>query len=297
MGKDLYDNFKVAREVFQETDDALGFSISSLCFDGSEDELKLTINTQPAILAVSIAALRVLNSEIGLTPILLAGHSLGEYSALAAAESFRFFDAIRAVRQRGRFMQEAVPVGVGAMAAILGMEGGEIDKICCEAADDQVVSPANFNSPEQIVISGHKEAVMRAVELARARGAKRAVVLPVSAPFHTSLMGPAAKRMAAELEGVLLGDLKVPVISNVEADINISKEEVKDLLVRQLTHLVRWKESMDMMILRGIDTIIEVGPGRVLSGLMRKINREVTTLNMENKNNIRDIQKMTEMGE
>ncbi len=291
MGKDLYDNFKAAREVFQEADDALSFRISSLCFEGPESELKLTINTQPAILAVSVAALSVLKTELDCNPSFLAGHSLGEYSALVAADSFQFADAIRLVRQRGKYMQEAVPPGVGSMAAILGMKEDVIIEICREAAGGQVVAPVNYNSPEQIVISGHKEAVMRAVDLAREKGAKKAIILPVSGPFHSSLMEPAAKKMVDELKRVTPKKLKIPVISNVEAEANAAAEKVADLLIKQLTHPVRWKESMEKMVSEGVGTVIEVGPGRILTGLMRKINKKINTLLMGTTDNLNDIQK------
>jgi [acyl-carrier-protein] S-malonyltransferase len=281
MGKELADNFKVARETFQEADEALKFSVSSLCFNGPEEELKLTHNTQPAILTVSTAALRVLASETGINPALLAGHSLGEYSSLTAARAMDFTDAVRTVRLRGKFMQEAVPEGEGAMAAILGLETDEVEEICRRAAQEEVVSPANFNCPWQIVISGHTQAVSRAVEYALERGAKKAVLLAVSAPFHCSLMKPAAEKLKEALQELPVYDIHTPVISNADAEPYPSKEKIKDLLVKQVNHPVRWEESMREMVKQGIKTVIEIGPGKVLSGLMRRITKEVKTLNLE----------------
>lgn len=227
MGKDLADNFSVARLVFEEACDALGFDIAGLCFAGAEDDLKLTANTQPAILTMSIAALRVIESETGLQPAYAAGHSLGEYSALVCAGAFDFADAVRTVRQRGTFMQEAVPVGVGAMAAVMGIDRPELEQICKDAAAGDVVEPANFNSPGQIVIAGHATAVDRAIELAKERGAKRALPLPVSAPFHSSLMEPAARRLEAVLEEVAVNPFQCPVVGNVKAEAYQEPELVK----------------------------------------------------------------------
>ena len=271
MGKDLVENFKEAADVFAEANDALGEKISTLCFEGPEDDLKLTANTQPCILTVSIAALRVLQEETDITPSLVAGHSLGEYSALVASGALNFSDAVRIVRQRGTFMQEAVPVGVGGMAAILGMETAAVEELCEESAQGQSIAPANYNCPGQIVISGHMEAVQRAVDNAEAKGAKRAILLPVSAPFHSSLMKPAAERLLAEaLAPVEINDLSIPVLSNVEADLYPSKDKVKELLSQQVDHPVRWIEEMDKMMATGIDTALELGPGKVLCGLMRR---------------------------
>ncbi|MCK5011440.1 MAG: ACP S-malonyltransferase, partial [Deltaproteobacteria bacterium] len=281
MGKELADNFKVARETFQEADEALKFSISSLCFNGPEEELKLTPNTQPAILTASIAALRVLSSETGINPVLLAGHSLGEYSSLITAQALNFSDAVQIVRLRGKFMQEAVPAGEGTMAAILGLEADEVQDICRQSAQEEVVSPANFNSSWQIVISGHTEAVSRAVENALERGAKKAVMLAVSAPFHCSLMKPAAEKLKEALQDVPVCDIHIPVISNADARPYPSKEEIKNLLVKQVNHPVRWEESMREMVAKGVKTVIEIGPGKVLTGLMRRITKEVKTLNLE----------------
>ncbi len=280
MGKELYENFREAREVFEEADDVLRLSLSSLCFHGPEEELKLTENTQPAILTTSIAALRVLQAEKGVTSRLAAGHSLGEYSALVASGALTFGDAVRTVRLRGRFMQEAVPVGVGAMAAILGMERGEVEKLCEEVAEGQIVAPANFNCPGQIVIAGHAKAVERVVERVKKDG-KKAIPLAVSAPFHSPLMKPAAERLERVLAEVPVEDLTIPVVTNVEAEINTSKERVKELLVRQVWNPVRWEESMQRMIADGITQSVEIGPGRVLSGLMKRINPKIETKNVE----------------
>ena len=280
MGKEFFENFREAREVFQEADDVLHLPISSLCFQGPEEALKLTENTQPAVLTTSIAVLRVLQAEKGVVPRLAAGHSLGEYSALVVSGALAFADAVQIVRLRGRFMQEAVPVGVGAMAAILGMERGQVEKLCEEAAQGEVLTPANFNCPGQIVIAGHAKAVERAMERVKQEG-KKAVPLPVSAPFHSPLMKPAGERLEKVLEGIPIQDLKIPVVTNVEADINRSKERVKELLVTQVWSPVRWEESMQKITGDGIEQILEIGPGKVLSGLMKRINPKVETKNIE----------------
>jgi len=271
MGKELAENFPVAKNVFEEANDALGFDLASLCFNGPEEELKLTANTQPAILTMSIAALRVLQAETGLTPSCAAGHSLGEYSALVCAGALSLADAVCIVRRRGTFMQEAVPVGEGAMAAVMGLENDELEAVCLEAAKGQVVSPANFNCPGQIVIAGHTAAVERAMELAKARGAKRALALPVSAPFHCSLMEPAGQRLAGVLEAVEVSPLACPVITNVEAAPNGDASRVKELLVRQVSAPVRWDESVSCMSELGVSRFVEIGPGKVLSGLVKRI--------------------------
>lgn len=281
MGKDLSDNFKIAREVFEEADDALGFAISRLCFNGPEEDLKLTYNTQPAILTTSIAALRVAESQTGLKAKFLAGHSLGEYSALVASGALSFADAVRTVRARGTFMQEAVPVGVGAMAAILGAERNALEEICAEAAQGEVVSPANFNSPGQIVIAGHATAVGRAIEIAKGRGLRKAMLLPVSAPFHCSLMVPAGERLAKALESVSVSSLAVPVVTNVEAKANLEAGRVKELLVKQVSAPVRWEETVQEMVRNGISSFVEIGPGKVLSGLVKRIEKEATCVNIE----------------
>ena len=281
MGKDLADNFPAARQVFAEANEALGFDLTRLCFEGPEEELKLTANTQPAILTVSIAAWRTLQAETGLQPDFVAGHSLGEYSALVCAGALAFTDAVRTVRQRGTFMQEAVPVGTGAMAAMLGVERGELESICAEAAQGEVVSAANYNSPGQIVIAGHAGAVTRAIEIAKGRGYRKAMLLPVSAPFHCALMQPAARRLEAVLAGVAASDPQVPVISNVEALPNRAGSRVKELLVAQVCAPVRWDESVQQLAILGTTHYIEIGPGKVLSGLVKRIVKEAAVANFE----------------
>lgn len=281
MGKELVENFPVARRIFEEADEALGFSISGLCFSGPEEELKLTQNTQPAILTVSVAGLRVLSEETGLRPVILAGHSLGEYAALVAAGAIQFADAVRTVRFRGRFMQEAVPPGQGSMAAIMGLEAPAVEEICRQAAQGEVVAPANFNSSWQIVISGHAGAVSRAVDYALKKDAKKAVMLAVSAPFHCSLMKPAAEKLAGVLADVPVSPLHVPVVSNADAKPYPSQDAIKALLVKQVDHPVRWEESMGEFVARGVKAVIEIGPGKVLTGLMKRISREVKTANLE----------------
>jgi len=280
MGKVFVDNFSVAKEVFQEADDSLHFPLSTLCFWGPEDALKLTENTQPAILTASIVALRVLQGETGIGAQLVAGHSLGEYSALVSAGALAFADAVKIVRLRGKFMQEAVPVGEGAMAAVLGLDREEVERLCGEVSSGDVLSPANFNCPGQIAIAGHSKAVQRAIEKLKERG-KKAVLLPVSAPFHSPLMKTAGARLEKELERISINDLKTPVITNVEAQINASKERVKGLLVTQVSSPVRWEESMRRMVDNGIQRMIEIGPGKVLSGLMKRIDPKVRMGNVE----------------
>ncbi|MBV8630739.1 MAG: ACP S-malonyltransferase [Silvibacterium sp.] len=281
MGRELFDNFAVARQTFEEADDTLGFAISDLCFNGPEEQLKLTEFTQPAIFAVSIAAQRVL-AEKGITPSFVAGHSLGEYSADVAAGVVSFADAVRTVRSRGRFMQEAVPAGEGAMAAVLGMSSEDAAKACADAAAETgaVVSPANFNSPEQTVISGAAAAVERAATLCKERGAKKTVMLPVSAPFHCAMMQPAQDRLAPLLNGLAFSDAAVPVVVNVDAAPVGEGERLRDALIRQVTGAVRWVESMKVLIAEKPTHFIEVGPGKVLCGLMRQIDRSQTCLNV-----------------
>jgi len=279
MGKELAEKFPVARQTFKEADDALGYELSKLCFEGPEDQLRLTEITQPAILTASIAAWRVLD-EKGMKAAFVAGHSLGEYSAHVAAGTITFADAVRIVRNRGKYMQEAVPVGLGAMAAILGMDLEKVRAICSEAAQGEICEPANINSAEQIVISGHKNAVERATKLASARGAKRAVMLPVSAPFHCSLMKPAQDRLAGDLRALKLQNPAVPVVSNVDAALVNNAESSRDALIRQVTGAVKWEQSMRLLIASGVQTFVEVGPGKVLCGLMRQIDRSKTCLNV-----------------
>ncbi len=275
MGKELAEAHSVARQTFEEADEALGYKLSKLCFEGPEDQLRLTEITQPAILTVSIAAARVL-AEKGLKPDLVAGHSLGEYSAHVAAGTVSFTDAIRTVRNRGKYMQEAVPVGVGTMSAILGMELEKVGAICAEAAQGQVCDLANINSPEQIVISGHTAAVERATNLASQRGAKKAKILPVSAPFHCSLMKPAQDRLAADLAALAFSDPSVPVVCNVDAAELKDANASRDALVRQVTGSVKWEQCIRLLVARNVQTFIEVGPGKVLWGLMRQIERSKT---------------------
>jgi [acyl-carrier-protein] S-malonyltransferase len=279
MGKDLAEKYPVARQTFDEADEALGYKLSQLCFEGPEDQLRLTEITQPAILTASVAAWRVLR-EKGLKPNFVAGHSLGEYSAHVAAGTLSFADAARTVRNRGRYMQEAVPVGVGAMAAILGMDLEKVAAVCRDAAQGEVCEPANINSPEQIVISGHTAAVERAAKLADERGAKRAKILPVSAPFHCSLMKPAQDRLARDLHSLAFARPAVPVVCNVDAEVLEDADRSRDALIRQVTGAVKWDQSMRLLIAHGVQTFIEVGPGKVLCGLMRQVDRSKTCLNV-----------------
>ncbi len=270
MGKSLAENFEVARSAFEQADDALGFSLSKLCFEGPDEDLKLTENTQPALVAVSVAAWRVLRAETG-EPAYVAGHSLGEYSALVAAGSLDFADALRTVRKRGRYMQEAVPPGVGAMAALLRLPAGTLDGILAEAAQGEVVTVANLNSPDQIVIAGHKGAVERAMELAKVAGAKRVVPLPVSAPFHCPLMQPAQQRLRGDLDAVEFRELQMPLINNWQAAEVRTGGEAREGLYQQVPNPVRWVESMEKLAGLGVDRWFEVGAGAVLSGLLRTI--------------------------
>ena len=282
MGRELYEKYPVARQTFEEADEALGFAVSKLCFEGPEDQLKLTEYQQPAICTVSVAALRVLE-ERGVKPDFVAGHSLGEYAANVAAGSLRFEDAVRTVRHRGSYMQEAVPEGKGAMAAVLGLSSEVAAEICAAAASETggVVSAANFNSPQQTVISGEAGAVERAGELCKERGAKRVVPLQVSAPFHCALMQPAQDRLAELLRTLTFNDTKVPVVVNVDATVVTDAAALRDALIRQVTGTVRWVESMQQLIAEQPAHFIEVGPGRVLSGLMRQIDRAQSCLNVE----------------
>lgn len=282
MGRDLAGKHSVARQTFEEADDALGFPISKLCFEGPEDQLKLTEFQQPAICTVSVAALRVL-AEKGVKPELVAGHSLGEYAANVAAGSLQFADAVRTVRQRGKFMQEAVPQGQGAMAAVLGLSSEDTARACGDAAAEieKIVSAANFNSPEQTVISGEAAAVERAGQLCRERGAKRVVMLQVSAPFHCALMQPAQDRLAELLRAIEFAAPRVPVAVNVDAKLVTDAAQLRDALIRQVTGTVRWVESVRLLIAQGATAFVEVGPGKVLGGLMRQIDRGHTYFNVE----------------
>jgi [acyl-carrier-protein] S-malonyltransferase len=280
MGRELAQDFACARAVFEEADQALGFAISKLCFDGPAEELQLTANTQPAILAASVAAARVLR-EKGIPADYVAGHSLGEYSALVAAGALGLADAVRLVRKRGQYMQEAVPVGQGAMAAILGLDGAAVDALCRDAAQGEVVSPANLNSPGQVVIAGSAAAVARAVELAKTRRAKRAILLNVSAPFHCALMQPARDRLSVDLDAAEFIDPPVPLVNNADAQVVNAAAAVREGLKRQVTAPVRWEESMRRLRAEGVTMFVEVGPGKVLSGLLRQIDRSAECLRVE----------------
>lgn len=288
MGKDIYENFAAAREVFEQADDALGFSISEMCFAGDEADLQLTANTQPAILTVSVAAYRAAVSEGLPKPAAVAGHSLGEYSALVAAGVLDFADAVRTVRNRGTYMQEAVPVGVGAMAAILGLDLATVEAGCSEAAEGQICSPANINSPSQIVIAGNAEAIDRACEILKEKGAKRAIKLNVSAPFHCSLMMPAQERLAADLAGLDYGNFEFPIYHNVDAVENSDSGRVESRLTSQVSSPVRWLQTIENMSAAGVEKFIELGPGKVLTGLVRQINKEAVYANIENTESLRN---------
>jgi len=281
MGKNLADNFSTARAVFEEADEALGFAISRLCFDGPAEQLQLTENTQPAILTVSVAAFRAMESEGFPAASYFAGHSLGEYSALVCAGVISLADAVRTVRARGQYMQEAVPIGTGAMAAVMGADLNQIESACQEARHGQVCAPANINSQSQVVIAGNTEAVDRAVELLKQGAAKRVVKLNVSAPFHCALMMPAQERLAPALEKVNFADTSIPVVTNVDALPKTNGTELRKALVMQVSSAVRWQASVELLINRGVDTFIEVGPGKVLTGLLRQIRREALGRNIE----------------
>jgi [acyl-carrier-protein] S-malonyltransferase len=280
MGKALAEAFPICQQTFEEADAALGDPISRVCFEGPAEQLTLTENTQPAILTVSVAAWRLLDSR-GFAPSLVAGHSLGEYSAHVAAGTLSFADAVRIVRRRGRYMQEAVPVGAGAMAAILGLDAERVAQACAEAAQGEVVSPANMNAPGQVVIAGARDAVGRAGERARQLGAKRVIPLPVSAPFHCALMKPAEERLAPELRALPVVDPRVPVVANVDAQPKRDGASAIEALVRQVSMPVRWEDSVRRLASEGVRAYVELGPGSVLSGLVRKIHREATVLNVE----------------
>jgi [acyl-carrier-protein] S-malonyltransferase len=280
MGKELASHYPVARQTFEEADAALGFALSQLCFEGPDDKLKMTEITQPAILTMSTAVCRVLK-EKGVSPQFVAGHSLGEYSAHVAAGTLGFADAVRTVRNRGKYMQEAVPAGQGAMAAILALALDQLQQVCEEAAQGEVVSPANINSPDQIVISGSAKAVERAAELAKQRGAKRAIMLPVSAPFHCALMQPAQDRLAVDLAGLQFSNPAVPVVANIDAAPKTTGEASCGALIQQVTGAVRWSDCVQKLIAMGAKTFVEAGPGKVLTGLMRQIDRAQTAMNVE----------------
>jgi [acyl-carrier-protein] S-malonyltransferase len=286
MGKELFDQFDVAKKVFMEAEEALGSSLRRLCFSGPDAELKLTENTQPAILAVSVAAFRVLESESPTKAFCVAGHSLGEYSALVCVGALNFADTLRIVQARGRLMQEAVPHGEGSMAAILGLGVQEIQSVCDEACDGEVVAPANFNGGGQIVIAGRRSAVLRAMALARQKGARRALELPVSAPFHCPLMVPASEGLGRLLADVPVQPFMTGVITNVEAQVNLDQKRVKPLLVEQVVRPVRWEESVQHMERLGCHRVLEIGPGRVLSGLIKRIDHSLEVNKVENPEDI-----------
>src|SRR5215218_397045 len=287
MGKDLVENFPAAMQVFEEADNALGFPLAAMCFEGNEEDLQLTANTQPAILATSIAAYRTVESEGFTSPAFVAGHSLGEYSALVAAGVLDFADAVRTVRKRGTYMQEAVPVGVGAMAAILGLDVESIEKGCAEAAEGLVCSPANINSPSQVVIAGNTEAVDRACEILKGKGAKRAIKLNVSAPFHCGLMMPAEERLAIELNALKYGEFRFPIVHNVDAQENNDTGKVSDALKRQVSSPVKWLQSIQKLRELGVEKFVEVGPGKVLNGLLRQIDRDAVSANVDDTESLR----------
>lgn len=280
MGRELAESFDVCRETFAEADAALGESLSTLCFEGPEPALRLTENTQPAILTVSVAAYRLLESK-GYRPDFVAGHSLGEYSAHVAAGTLAFADALRVVRRRGRYMQEAVPVGDGAMAAVIGLDAEAVERACREAAQGEVVSPANLNMPGQIVIAGARDAVARASEIAKALGARRVVPLPVSAPFHCALMKPAELRLAPELRALAAREPRVPVVANVDAEPKRDAASAIEALVRQVSSPVRWEDVMRRLASEGVRKYVEVGPGTVLTGLGRKIHRDASFASLD----------------
>jgi [acyl-carrier-protein] S-malonyltransferase len=288
MGRELAEEFPCARQAFEIADRALGFALSKLCFEGPAEELQLTANAQPAILAMSVAAAEVLN-EKGVRADFVAGHSLGEYSALVAAGSMPIEEAVCLVRKRGQYMQEAVAVGQGAMAALLGMEASAVEEVCREAAQGEVVSPANFNCPGQVVISGHKGAVERAVALARGRGAKRAIMLNVSAPFHCALMKPAQERLEKDVDGAAISDPKIPLANNVDAELVCAADRVRDGLKRQVTAPVRWEQAMRVLRSQNVDCFIEVGPGKVLSGLLRQIDPQAECLRIEDRATLNEV--------
>ena len=287
MMKEFYDKYQVVKDVFKEADDALGFSMTDLCFNGPEEDLRLTKNTQPAILTASVAAMKVLE-ERGVRPDMAAGHSLGEYSALVCAGAMSFSDAVKTVRKRGQYMQEAVPVGKGAMAAIIGLDTGKIEEICQNVQEKmgKAVQAVNYNCPGQIVIAGATEAVQKAADELKEAGAKRAMLLAVSAPFHSTLMQPAADKLAIELQKVDFHDAKIPVIANVTAKKETKVDEIRELLVQQAAHPVMWESSVRTMLADEAGIFIEVGPGKVLTGMLRRIDKKRIGLNVEDEESL-----------
>jgi len=293
MGKDIAEQYAVANEVFEKASQALEMDMKTMIFDGDEETLKITENTQPAILTMSVACLEVLKQK-GIKADVVAGLSLGEYTAHVASGSISFEQAVRLVRKRGKYRQEAVPIGVGAMAAIIGLDSEQVIESCKEVSDVGIVEPANFNCPGQIVIAGEVKAVEKACEAAKAKGAKRTVMLPVSAPFHCVMLKPAGDKLAKELENVEINEMQIPVISNVTADYIASKEKIKELLVQQVSSPVKWEDSVRRMISDGVDTFIEIGPGKALSGFIKKINKDVKVLNVEDMESLNNT--LAEMG-
>ncbi len=281
MGKEIADEYKSAGKIFDEATEALGFDVREMIFNSDDETLKITENTQPTIVTTSIACMQPL-LEKGIKPDFVAGLSLGEYAAHVAAGTVSFKDAVSLVKKRGKYMQEAVPLGVGAMAAIIGLENDDVIECCKEASEIGIVEPANFNCPGQIVVAGETAAVEKAAELCKAKGAKRAMLLPVSAPFHCSLLKPAGEKLAAELEKVSFKDMKIPVVSNVTGDAVTDKSVVKELLIRQVSTSVLWEKCISTMLDKGVNTFVEIGPGKVLSGFVKKIDKNVTVINIEN---------------
>ena len=280
MGKAIAQEYKSADQIFEQASEALGFDIKKMVFESDDETLKITENTQPTILTTSIACLQPL-LEKGINPDVVAGLSLGEYSAHVAAGTISFKDAVALVKKRGKYMQEAVPIGVGTMAAIMGMENQDVIDCCKIASSEGIIEPANFNCPGQIVVAGEVKAVEKVIEVCKEKGAKRAMLLPVSAPFHCSLLKPAGEKLATELDKITFGDMKIPVVTNVTAEYILDKSKVKELLVRQVSTSVLWESCIRKMLDEGVDTFIEIGPGKVLSGFIKKVNKEVKTLNVE----------------
>jgi [acyl-carrier-protein] S-malonyltransferase len=280
MGQQISQEYKSSNDIFEQASEALKFDVKKMVFEGDDETLKVTENTQPTILTASIACLQPV-LEKGIKPDVVAGLSLGEYSALVAAGSMTFMDAVALVRKRGKYMQEAVPVGVGAMAAVLGLENDIVIDCCKTASSEGIVEPANFNCPGQVVVAGEIKAVEKLIELAKVKGARRAMILPVSAPFHCSLLKPAGEKLAVELEKIELYNINIPVVTNVTAEFMEDKSQVKDLLIRQVSSSVLWEESIRKMISAGVETFVEIGPGKVLSGFVKKIDKSIKTLNVE----------------
>lgn len=281
MGREFYENYPEARAVFEKADRTLGFSISEMCFAGPEAELNKTINTQPAVLTVSVACLQIMKQAGGPAPSAVAGHSLGEYSALVAAGSLSFENAVALVRKRGQYMQEAVPIGEGGMAAVMGLSGEEVQEVCRKASDSGIVEAVNLNCPGQVVVAGDNSGLKAAGLLAKEAGAKRYIPLTVSAPFHSSMMKPAGDRLAIDLDKISVADPSVPVVANVTADFGRTGADLKGLLVRQVYSPVRWEESVRLLVSAGVTAIVEIGPGKVLSGLVKKISRDLKVCNIE----------------